>query len=83
MSNPIPPLEGFELESDWAQRKGVCQRTPARYRELGLLEFLEWGGRIWIRTADGDKLIRSRIKRRNPPRPARHKTTADSMTTTA
>jgi hypothetical protein len=71
MSRLNPPLEGFELESDWAKRKGLCQRTPARYREQGLLEFLEWGGRVWIRTADGEKLIRSRIKRRNPPRRAR------------
>jgi hypothetical protein len=79
MSNLNPPLEGFELESDWSLRKGVNQRTPARYRELGLLEFLEWGGRIWIRTADGEKLIRSRIRRRNPPRTARRKNVINTL----
>jgi hypothetical protein len=63
-----PPLEGFQLESEWAQEKGVNQRTPARYRKLGLLEYLEWAGKVWINVASGNELIRSRIKRRNPPR---------------
>jgi len=62
------PLEGFQPESEWAKDMGVNQRTPARYRKLGLLEYLEWGGRIWINKASGDELIRSRVRRRNPAR---------------
>jgi hypothetical protein len=77
MSKSAPPLEGFQLESEWAEEKGVNQRTPARYRKLGKLEYLEWGGKVWINVASGNELIRSRIKRRNPPR--RRRQTAEQI----
>jgi hypothetical protein len=62
------PLEGYELERDWAARKLVTQRTAARFRRNGRLDYLEWGGRVWISTASGEELLRSRIKRRNHAR---------------
>jgi hypothetical protein len=62
------PLPGFEPERDWAKRRGVNQRTPARLRQEGKVEYLEWGGRIWLNTASADAVIRSRVKRRNPAR---------------
>jgi hypothetical protein len=68
-----PPLPGFELESEYARRKGVNQRTVARQRQLGRIDYLEWAGRIWIGTESGDAYLRSLIKRRNPPRATRRR----------
>ena len=67
MTSPSP-LPGFELQRDWAARKGVTERTASRYRRAGLLAYMEWAGKVWIDVESGDELLRSRVKRRNPPR---------------
>ena len=73
MTSPSP-LPGFELQRDWAARKGVTERTASRYRRAGLLAYMEWAGKVWIDVESGDELLRSRVKRRNPPRLPRAKT---------
>jgi hypothetical protein len=77
------PLEGFEIETGFAQRKGVCAETVRRARKRGLLDYLVWAGKIWIRTADGEALIRSQIKRRNPPRRPRRESLQQKNAETA
>jgi hypothetical protein len=84
MPNELPsPLAGFEPEAHWAERTGVCQETVARARKRGLLDYLRWAGKIWIRTADGDALIYSRVKRRNPPRRPRRESLQQKNAETA
>ena len=73
MTSPSP-LPGFELQRDWAARKGVTKRTVERYRRAGQLAYMEWAGKVWIDVESGDELLRSRVKRRNPPRLPRAKT---------
>jgi hypothetical protein len=82
-SSSTSPLDGYELERAWAARKLVTQRTAARYRRNGRLDYLEWGGRIWISTASGEELLRSRVKRRNPPRTSRKRRPAPDVTAAA
>jgi hypothetical protein len=60
-------LAEFEREDAWAEGHGVCQRTVARYRALGL-PYLFLGGWIWIPKREGRAWIASRVKRRNAPR---------------
>jgi hypothetical protein len=78
-------LVGFTLEDESAAQNSVCQATLARARKGGRIRYAIWAGRVWVNDADVDAMIRSRIKRRNPPRPARRKTTAadSEVTTTA
>jgi hypothetical protein len=68
------PLPGFQLETIIAHDKGINQVTLARARKAGLIEYFEWGGRIWDKTEGShsvDSLIRSKVTRRNPPRTPR------------
>ena len=60
-------LAEYEKESDWAESHGICQRTVARYRALGL-PFLTFGGWIWIPRKEGREWIASRVRRRSPRR---------------
>jgi hypothetical protein len=71
--NQNSPLPGFVREREWAAQKGVTPRTVSRYRRDGLLAYLDWAGQIWIDTSSGEELLRSRVKRRNPPRASRAK----------
>ena len=75
MSEIVRPsvLAGFTPEDELAAQNGVCQATLSRARKAGLIQYAVWGGKIWDSDADVYELIRSRIKRRNPPRVARRK----------
>jgi hypothetical protein len=68
-------LDEFEREDDWAEGHGVCQRTVARYRALGL-PYLFLGGWIWIHKRGAGEWIASRVKRRNPARRRRQAASA-------
>ena len=70
-------LAEYELEADWAAGLGISQRTSARHRAKGC-PYLEWGGCIWIHKRGGREYIRSRVRRRNPPR--RRKATPAEIT---
>jgi hypothetical protein len=65
-------LVGFTLEDESAAQNSVCQATLARARKGGRVRYAIWAGRVWVNDADVDAMIRSRIKRRNPPRAVRH-----------
>jgi predicted site-specific integrase-resolvase len=67
------------LQREWAARKGVTERTASRYRRAGLLAYLEWAGKVWIDDESGDELLRSRVKRRNPPRQPRRLATEEAV----
>jgi hypothetical protein len=75
------PLDGFQLEPEWAEDNHIDKRTSARYRAQGLLDYMIWGGRVWISIASGHDLIRSRIKRRNPRRQRRQAATPTEIRT--
>jgi hypothetical protein len=68
-TKPLDPdfLAEFEREDSWAEGHGVCQRTVARYRALGL-PYLFLGGWVWIHRRGASEWIASRVKRRNPSR---------------
>lgn len=67
----LSPLPGFDAEEVLAREKGVNPATLARPRKRGLIEYIYWGGRVFDKREGPhsvDAYIRSKIKRRNPPR---------------
>jgi hypothetical protein len=75
------PLPGFDLETDLASEKGCNKVTLARARKLGLIEYIEWCGRIFDNRDSVDDFIRAKVKRRNPPRTARRRSSLASTIT--
>src|SRR5262249_41554565 len=71
-------LAQYEKESDWARKRGISQRTAARYREEQGLPSLSFGGCIWIPKREAIDWIAARLKRRNPPPRRRRQSPANT-----
>lgn len=61
------PLEGFQLEDEWAKAAGISVRTCRMYRRRpNGLPYLKWSGLIYIDLAGAQEFIRSLVTRPNP-----------------
>src|SRR5262245_8770238 len=72
----ISPLPDFGAEVDLARDFGCNPATLARARKRGCFDYLEWGGRIFVKRVGPrsvDAFLRSKITRRNPPRDSRRR----------
>jgi hypothetical protein len=77
-----PPLPGREATNDGADLVDTHPRSLIRELNRIGADVLYWGNRRYNKISDRERAIRSRIRRRNPPRRSRlHSKNQESATT--